>query len=216
MAVKRADVAATRRSHASANASPAPAATPLTAAMIGLSRPSMASATSPYSDSGVFWSVRVIAGCWGPEERSAPVQKPRPVPVSTTTRTASSAFAARSASRRAAAVARSAALSRSGRLNVIVHTPSRLSVRMSGALVIGQYSSPRSAPGEAGLAAFEKRLDTLSAIRGGIDDGERRAGELERALEVQIAGAVGEHLAELLGDRRTGLDHARQLHRLLL
>jgi hypothetical protein len=55
---------------------------------------------------------------------SAPAQKPRPAPVSTITRTASSSLAARMAAFTSRAISPRQALSRSGRLRVMTATPS--------------------------------------------------------------------------------------------
>src|SRR5579875_2107449 len=112
--------AAMRRSHASARLRPAPAAAPLMAAIAGLS--SAASARTTGSSDAVTISARLTFGSIS--LRSCPVQKPRPSPVRTTARTASSCAASLSVAARSVSRVRVRALSASGLLKVSVSTPS--------------------------------------------------------------------------------------------
>jgi hypothetical protein len=83
---KLADAAQTRRSLASAITAPAPAARPLTAAITGLSSRRIALTTSPVmrANSSTPFMSRFSSSpmiSW----TSPPLQKPRPVPVTTST-----------------------------------------------------------------------------------------------------------------------------------
>ena len=125
-------------SHATASESPAPAHTPLTAAITGFSSARIASTFGWYvscSDartSGISWN----------SVRSWPAQKPRPAPVRTTARTSGSA-ASFNAARSAACIARLNALSTSGRFSVIVWT---LPSRVTSTSAIAWEPNPTAAP----------------------------------------------------------------------
>jgi hypothetical protein len=105
---------------------PAPAATPLTAAITGLgsSRSAMMS--------GLYSSVRTRRKARSalPPRRSAPLQKPRPSPVMTTARTASSRVAALRVASSSPRIAALSAFRLSGRLSVMEATPSPSSYRI--------------------------------------------------------------------------------------
>src|SRR5581483_1681059 len=125
--MKRASSAAPTRSHAYARCAPSPAATPFTAATTGFSRSQSARMTR--------WlgriASRVAPGCGGPAapvaarepERSAPVQKPFPVPVSTTARISGSSPQRASAARYASRISAFMAFRASGRLRTTHPTP---------------------------------------------------------------------------------------------
>ena len=134
---------------------PAPAATPLTDAITGFGRLRMASISGLYS---VLMTRRNSRSAL-PPRRSAPAQKPRPAPVMTTARVASSlpaTFTAASSSRRIVAFR---AFSASGRLSVMVSTPasdstSRVSYDWSGTARLYRRDDAKtpgasSAPGES-------------------------------------------------------------------
>ncbi|MDZ7728842.1 MAG: hypothetical protein U5Q44_11970 [Dehalococcoidia bacterium] len=90
----------TRMSHASASDIPAPAATPFTAAMVGLSMWYTAIACAP--DPAVLVLHRVPVRLFVLPRAAptcAPEQKPRPAPVNTTARTPSSFFSRSQTSR---------------------------------------------------------------------------------------------------------------------
>ena len=104
---------------------PTPTADPFMAATTGFSErkirrvsipPRSRGATPPASPAG---RTKVRA----PEPRSAPAQKARPFPVTTTARTSSSVSVWSNTSRSSAPMAPVKALRRSGRLRVIVATP---------------------------------------------------------------------------------------------
>ena len=123
---KRAERAASTISQASARLAPPPAATPFTAATIGLGRARMAriiglkrrSMAAPRSG----WPA--ASGSPGPPPaRSAPAQKPRPMPVSRTARISLSSRARPSSWFIASIRPGLMALSRCGRFSMRVRTP---------------------------------------------------------------------------------------------
>src|SRR5690606_16193983 len=123
-------------SQARASASPAPAATPFTAAITGLSHSVTARAHLPTHMLGSRRSATEVAGIPAGSFRSRPAQNPRPAPVSTTTRTVSSPAASRRAAGRATAKSEFTAFRRSGLLSVMVQTPLAVLVRRTGAVAV--------------------------------------------------------------------------------
>ena len=116
-----------RTSAASASAIPPPAAAPLTAAITGWGSSRIAGASAATRS---WWSNRSTLSPTSPNAlRSSPEQKPRPAPVSTTTRTDLSAPASSSAACSSSIIGQVSAFSDSGRLSVIWATPSLGSVR---------------------------------------------------------------------------------------
>ena len=122
--------AASRRSHASAMPSPAPAQAPLTAATVGLvlacSRPESrwierCRSTFRSTVQSAVAEVSPIA------VTSPPAQKPRPAPVTTMHPTAASSAQRSSVAIAASSIGRESAFSRSGRFRVRTATPSRIS-----------------------------------------------------------------------------------------
>src|SRR4029079_18132900 len=130
-------------SGASSSPNPAPAATPLTAAMTGFSHETSVVTQRPTQASGSSRSLRVDSGSRGGDEMSRPEQKPRPAPVITTTRTSSAREASSMARGSASASSGSIAFRRSGRLSVIVRTPPADSMRIGGMSVeqAGQHDA---------------------------------------------------------------------------
>jgi hypothetical protein len=124
---KRADSAAMRRSQARASEAPAPAATPLIAAMIGRSSSTIARMIGSYR----WRSSSSSGGASGSRRspRSWPAQKARPAPVRMTARTERSAAIWRRASSRATLTSMVRALRAAGRSSVSVATPSAIEVR---------------------------------------------------------------------------------------
>ena len=57
---------------------------------------------------------------------------------------------------------------------------------------------------EVGLPLLEEGAPTLASVVGEAWDRDNRLRPLHRAVEVQRGGAEGEHLADLLGNRRAG------------
>ena len=121
-------------SQPSAKLAPAPAATPLTAAITGTGIARMRSASGRYTRSirlpmsfGSASGSGAIAG----SDRSWPAQKPRPAPVTTTQRTPASSAAASSASRSCACISVVKAFSACGRFSVSVRTASVCEIRIS-------------------------------------------------------------------------------------
>ena len=117
----------TWRSQAKTIEAPTPAAMPLTPATTGLGRPTMLrmmvlAPTSVESSKFVTGSSPV---------RSTPALNAAPVPVSSTTRTASSSAAVVRASTSPAAISSLMALKASGRSKVTRRTPSAVSTRRS-------------------------------------------------------------------------------------
>src|SRR5215208_1449760 len=164
---------ATRMSHAHANDIPAPAAAPFTAAMTGFSSARMARMLgwyverrrSPMSPAASRNSVR-----------SCPTQKPRPAPVTTTARTASSR-ASSSAALSALCIAPLNAFRTSGRLSVIVRTaPSRcVSTSAMGSTLLPQEEACIQLVG-----ILEHEAVLARAMCGTLDLGDhgRHAGDL--------------------------------------
>ena len=111
-----ADFAATTRSQASATFAPAPAATPLTRAITGWGSEVRVRIRGFQLCLDRLAQVDRFAGATARSLRSCPAQKPRPAPVSTSTR-ASPRFA--SASRSSSCICAVKLLRRSGRLRVI-------------------------------------------------------------------------------------------------
>src|SRR6266849_4420309 len=127
---KVADQARMRRSAASAITAPAPAATPLTEAMIGRGQSRIRWVTVPVmrvkaskSRASIFWSSPMIS------VTSPPELKPRPVPVMTSTRTSSRCGRSVSRSRRSAYTWKVKAFSFWGRSKVSVAIPSSTAKR---------------------------------------------------------------------------------------
>src|SRR5271166_6652360 len=140
---KRASVEAIRMSMGRSMVTPMPTAGPLTAAITGFSDAKILSVTRPPASraasslrsgapsgsvGGVSQSRRAaLSKAAPPAERSAPAQKARPAPVTMIARTVSSASAWSKASMSSLAIASVKALSLSGRLSVIVKTPTEVS-----------------------------------------------------------------------------------------
>src|SRR5437867_93378 len=119
---KRAERAAIRRSQASASPSPPPTHVPLMAAMSGFSSASrslkkLVSSRVLARNTGVFQSVSNV-------DTSAPTQNVLPVPVNTTTRTASFAYSSSARTRKSARISIEIALFFSGRLMATTAIPS--------------------------------------------------------------------------------------------
>src|SRR6516165_6692585 len=157
-----AEVPATRRSHARASASPAPAAGPLIIAIVGFGssckmrdtsirerRCAVASAAfrrSPLSSAMLL--------------TSPPAQKARPAPVRRTTLTAGSPPSRGSPSSSPCMIGVDSAFSRSGRLKVSVATPSSIVSRSSGGAFI--FSSIGTI--SRGQQAFETASDDCLSL----------------------------------------------------
>ena len=128
VATKKADSAAMVMSHANARPSPPPAAAPLTRAMVGTGqsmRSRMAPLNTSPASSGSSWaSVLPIGGASAAAARSAPAQKPRPAPVTTTTRMLSSCRTCSSAALMPPMSSSFIAFNDSGRFSVRVAMPS--------------------------------------------------------------------------------------------
>src|SRR5689334_6317600 len=129
--------------------------------------------------------------------RSWPTQKPRPVAVSTTQRTAGSSATERTASRSATLVATSRLFMASGRLRVIVATPSVTS-SSTGASVMGRTmphpaSGRVEAPGDETVGA---RLEPGRLAREQVRGGTTGPGAGEQLLGQ--AGVGEEELAPLV------------------
>ena len=116
-----------RRSQASASAMPAPAAGPLTMAIVGfgISCSSREISIRP-RNSATACSTLTSAGRSAMFLTSPPAQKARPAPVRTTAPTPASPARRGNASDSASIIGRASALSRSGRLSVKVATPSTI------------------------------------------------------------------------------------------
>ena len=121
---------------ASCMVTPTPTAGPLQAAITGfrlskmrkVRRPPPSRTTSPTRPSSRAASWRVVRSKVSPPPaRSAPAQKPRPAPVTITTRTASSASERSNAAIMSSIIWVVKAFSRSGRFSVIVAIPSATS-----------------------------------------------------------------------------------------
>ncbi len=124
-----------RKSHDNASSSPPPAATPLIAAITGISIASISSNT--------LWMWRTTRrNAFVPMSASAPIprtsspaEKPRPSPVITSARSTSSFTISRIAAAISSRISRFHAFSRSGRFSVSTATPpSRVSFRYSYAV----------------------------------------------------------------------------------
>jgi hypothetical protein len=111
--------AITVRSQAIAKELPMPAAAPFTALMKGLGASLIAISTGLYSS-----SICCCTSGGTPSARSAPALKPRPSPVSTTTRTAASSLAQRTAASSSRRIWPLKAFITAGRFSVISATPS--------------------------------------------------------------------------------------------
>ena len=117
---KRADSAATRMSHITHMPIPAPTASPLTMAMTGLSIASSVFGTRWIPSHRLFLPSSALGSPSRMRPTSPPEQKARPVPVTTTTLTPSSAWASASAFAQASIIGPVNALSLSGRFSVSV------------------------------------------------------------------------------------------------
>ena len=125
-----ADLPAMAMSEASAKLMPTPAATPFTADTIGLGIVRMRRITGlKYFSSAAPESAVALAARSG-SARSAPAQKPRPAPVSSTARTELSVASSSQQVFISAIILRETAFSRSGALSVMVARPSALARRI--------------------------------------------------------------------------------------
>ena len=113
-------------SAASAKLMPTPAATPFTAATIGLGSERMVRITGLKNFSSAEPESAVGPLSRSGSARSAPAQKPRPAPVSSTARTEPSAAMSSHADLISAIILRETAFSLSGWLRVSVARPSAL------------------------------------------------------------------------------------------
>ena len=162
----RADSPTKRRSQQHAKLNPAPAAGPLTAAMMGTSHSANAVAmlTEPMGPpSRSMRSCREVVGaspslfCLRPIAlTSAPAQNARPAPVSTTARTASSWEARWSASSNCARMASLNEFILSGRFMAISMTPASSTVTSRSVAASAMACSLRFAP--AGLILPRRRM----------------------------------------------------------
>ena len=133
-----------RMSHASRYAKPRPATGPFTAATTGLrTRSAVSGATLGLAKCSSRCSAPLVSSA-----SSAPAQKARPAPVTTTTRTEGSSSRASNASTYAAAIVGVTELSRSGRFSVTIPTPSAV-VRMISAAGSGMVPPGRNGTGQA-------------------------------------------------------------------
>src|SRR5215208_6072807 len=169
--MKRALVDATRRSQAQAMSKPAPTASPLTIAITGFSIP-----LSPRISRCVCLKPRRACSAErcgaSPEARdaippmSAPAQKARPAPVSTTQRTLSSSPSSCTMSPSWAVIPPVSALSRSGRFNVSQATPFRVSERIASCSVVIRVSPLRSLLAVAGALIALHVRSTVRHVSG--------------------------------------------------
>jgi hypothetical protein len=108
---------------------PTPTAGPLNAAITGFRLSKIRSDTSPPPSR---WAAASLSSLWSkvlpPAPRSAPAQKPRPAPVTITTRIASSPSARSKTASSSSRMVAVKALRRSGRFNVTVKIPCSSSV----------------------------------------------------------------------------------------
>ncbi len=126
----RAPSAASRMSIGSVIVMPTPTAGPLIAAITGLVHAKIRSATCPPPSRGISCSSVTRSrqsNVLPSAARSAPAQNPRPAPVTTIARTSSSPSARSNASISSRPIVGVNAFRRSGRLSVIVSTPSATS-----------------------------------------------------------------------------------------
>ena len=127
---KDADLAAMAMSEASTKLMPTPAATPFTADTIGLGRARMRRITGLKYFSRAAPESAVALTSRSGSARSAPAQKPRPDPVSSTARTEESAARSSQHDLISAIILRDTAFSRSGALKVSVASPWSLASRI--------------------------------------------------------------------------------------
>src|SRR5260370_24410170 len=129
--MKLADRAGRTMSQARAMLAPAPAATPLTAHTTGFSKRRRRRTSGLYQVSSALppSTLPPAAMTAARSARSCPAQKPRPAPVSSTARIVASPSTASNAAASARCSSVVKALSLSGRLSVIVATPSARSHR---------------------------------------------------------------------------------------
>ena len=155
--------------------------------------------------------------------RSCPTQNARPVPVSTTQRTASSDRASRTASRSATLVATSRLFIASGRFRVIVATPSVTSYRTGCCSVMDGLQSA-GGRGRAGQARVDEAGRGGEQPRGLLREegsrlvadpvGRQQLGGQARVGEQELAPLVDEHEAD--GERLLvlrGVGQADELRR---
>src|ERR1700733_1449575 len=156
-------------SHCNASVSPYPTAGPFTAAMTTF-RSERGSTQDGFTLGG-----RSLPGAGRDREAgsltSAPAQNARPAPVSTMTRTASSASARRSASVVARTMLSVRAFSRCGRSSVTVATPSLTSYHTD------PLSSPASVAGVSSSSLSPGVIEILTVLT----DGRRRRDRIGRA-----------------------------------
>src|SRR5215213_9987988 len=193
---------------------PTPTAGPLIAAKTGLSDEKIRSDTVPPVSRGTASSVCTSrqSNVSPPPPRSAPAQNARPAPVTMTARTSSSASEASNASMSSRPISAVNAFRRSGRLSVMVRTPSATSEvivsKSMGGIVVHTVAMRRrhSRLGYA-LAASAATMWALngSLSRLLLDDGVSalRLGELRGVLSfVMLAAALAIARPRLLRVRR--------------
>src|SRR5689334_14053429 len=140
--------------------------------------------------------------------RSWPTQKPRPVPVSTTQRTSGSSDAWVTAASSDSLVATSRLFIASGRLRVIVVTPSVWSTSTGSVMAGRLVQAPRDEPVRGGLepvglAGEHRRRLASRPVAGEQLVGQPRVGEEELPPLVHQVEAGGER--RLVGVAGTGL-----------
>ena len=139
-----------RTSQASASDIPAPAATPFTAAIIGLSIAPNASACAPTQPNSSIRSFCDSRGASpGRAVRSAPEQNPRPAPVTITTRTSSSSRSAAAACTISSCSGRDRAFNFSGRSSVTVPMWSEISTRRCWYVISRSFAARAGYPPRA-------------------------------------------------------------------
>src|SRR5216684_1773579 len=207
-----AEAAMIRRSAASAITAPAPAATPLTEAMMGRGQSRIRCVTLPVirvkaskSRASIFWSSPMIS------VTSPPELKPRPVPVMTSTLTSSRCGRSVSRSRRSAYTWNVKAFSFWGRSKVTVAIPSSTAKRKWFHDCVG-VADPRNAVIRKNLSSPPKER-RIHEHRGRPADlygrnqrgAPLRVGEARRRRSVQQFGGGGpRRLPELRALHRAG------------
>src|SRR5690606_16222083 len=144
----------------------------------------------------------------GTDARSAPDEKPRPAPVSSTARTSSSPATRSIASRSARISGSSSALSTSGRFSVMVAIPSMNSYSTGGAVTGSPFVHRFS--GQAKLACREVVEDLLGAaadhhdLHLSIDPLHAAAAHVTGASEDldRFVGAVAHDACSMILDQR--------------
>src|SRR3954447_14361590 len=148
-----APLAATMRSQASATSSPPATAKPSMAAISGLREARLTMPANPRAATHAFSPATKAL-------RSMPALKPLPAPVSTPTWSSAVSSSSSSALATPSARARLTALRASGRLSVMIRTPSRRSVRTaSAAVAVSDMPGRLSEQHEVGLALAAQDLE---------------------------------------------------------